>query len=92
MHAPRPILEPTVQYVGIHTRLQGYGGNRCARLLTADNQFAPDRKGEHPQQHLRRYQGILQEDAYGSWGELYGSGQITGGACWAGARRPHQPH
>ena len=44
-----------------------------------------DRKGEHPQRHLRQYRGILQADAYGGWGKLYGSGQITEAACWAHA-------
>ena len=51
-------------------------------------QYTPDRKGEHPQRHLRQYRGILQADAYGGWGKLYGSGQITEAACWAHARRP----
>ncbi|PRD65832.1 IS66 family transposase [Malikia granosa] len=50
-------------------------------------QYTPDRKGEHPQRHLRHYRGILQADAYGGWGKLY-SGQITEAACWAHARRP----
>ncbi|MYZ51441.1 IS66 family transposase [Malikia spinosa] len=50
-------------------------------------QYTPDRKGEHPQRHLRNYRGILQADAYGGWGKLY-SGPITEAACWAHARRP----
>ena len=50
-------------------------------------QYTPDRKGEHPQRHLRHYRGILQADAYGGWGKLY-AGQITEAACWAHARRP----
>ena len=51
-------------------------------------QYSPDRKGEHPQRHLETYRGILQADAYGGWGKLYTSGQITEAACWAHARRP----
>ena len=51
-------------------------------------QYTPDRKGEHPQRHLKNYHGILQADAYGGWGKLYASGQITEAACWAHARRP----
>lgn len=51
-------------------------------------QYTPDRKGEHPQQHLRHFRGVLQADAYGGWGKLYASGQITEAACWAHARRP----
>lgn len=51
-------------------------------------QYTPDRKGEHPQAHLRHYRGVLQADAYGGWGKLYDSGQIMEAACWAHARRP----
>lgn len=50
--------------------------------------YSPDRKGEHPQQHLRGFAGILQADAYGGWGKLYDSGNVTEVACWAHARRP----
>lgn len=51
-------------------------------------QYSPDRKGEHPQRHLRHFTGILQADAYGGWGRLYGDGRVTEAACWAHARRP----
>lgn len=50
--------------------------------------YSPDRKGEHPQRHLRDFAGILQADAYGGWGKLYASGHVTEAACWAHARRP----
>jgi hypothetical protein len=49
--------------------------------------YSPDRKGEHPRDHLKNYGGILQADAYGGWIRLYGSG-VTEAACWAHARRP----
>jgi len=51
-------------------------------------QYSPDRKGEHPQRHLKKYSGILQADAYGGWIKLYDSGNVTEAACWAHARRP----
>lgn len=51
-------------------------------------QYSPDRKGEHPQKHLKKFSGILQADAYGGWGKLYGSGRVLEAACWAHARRP----
>ena len=51
-------------------------------------QYSPDRKGEHPQRHLKHYSGILQADAYGGWIKLYNSGDVTEAACWAHARRP----
>ena len=51
-------------------------------------QYSPDRRGEHPQRHLRDFKGVLQADAYGGWGRLYGGGHVTEAACWAHARRP----
>ena len=45
-------------------------------------------KGEHPQDHLAKFSGILQADAYGGWGKLYDSGRVVEAACWAHARRP----
>ena len=33
--------------------------------------FSPNRKGEHPQGHLKNFQGILQADAYAGFRELY---------------------
>lgn len=50
--------------------------------------YSPDRKGEHPRDHLGRFAGILQADAYGGWNGLYDSGRVTEAACWAHARRP----
>ena len=32
--------------------------------------YSPDRRGEHPQQHLARYAGILQADAYAGFAPL----------------------
>ena len=54
--------------------------------------FSPDRKGEHPQNHLKDFKGILQADAYAGFKELYkadvdGSVQIREAACWAHLRR-----
>jgi transposase len=50
--------------------------------------YSADRKGEHPQRHLRDFRGILQADAYGGWNALYDSGRVVEAACWAHARRP----
>ncbi len=53
--------------------------------------YSRDRKGEHPQEHLANYVGILQADAYGGYGHLYegnrSPGPIKEAACWAHARR-----
>ena len=59
-----------------------------ASLLQPGTSTRQTARGEHPQRHLRQYRGILQADAYGGWGKLYGSGQITEAACWAHAPRP----
>lgn len=51
-----------------------------------------DRRGEHPAQHLERFTGILQADAYGGFNALYDPGRqpkpITPAFCWSHARRP----
>ncbi len=53
--------------------------------------FSPDRRGEHPQGHLAGWTGVLQADAYGGYGKLYGGERkpapIIEAACWAHARR-----
>ncbi|NJS37501.1 MAG: IS66 family transposase [Brachymonas sp.] len=55
--------------------------------------YSPDRKGEHPQTHLKDFQGILQADGYAGYERLYekrdehGAPQILEAACWAHARR-----
>jgi transposase len=49
--------------------------------------YSPDRKGEHPQQHLSGFTGTLQADGYAGFQRLYGGGQIQEAACWAHVRR-----
>ncbi len=54
--------------------------------------FSADRKGEHPQRHLKGFKGILQADAYAGFKELYkpdatGNGLVREAACWAHLRR-----
>lgn len=49
--------------------------------------YSPDRKGEHPQQHLRQFTGTLQADAYAGFNPLYENGRIREAACWAHVRR-----
>jgi hypothetical protein len=48
--------------------------------------YSPDRRGEHPKEHLKPFTGILQADAYAGFGHLYGE-RIREAACWAHARR-----
>jgi transposase len=48
--------------------------------------YSPDRKGEHPRQHLEQFRGILQADGYQGYARLYDRG-VTEAACLAHARR-----
>ena len=82
------------------------GGTKTARLWTyvRDDRsfdgtappavvfhFSRDRGGEHPQEHLRGWQGILQADAYAGYNPLYDLGRQPGpvapALCWSHARR-----
>jgi transposase len=49
--------------------------------------YSPDRKGEHPERHLREFRGTLQADAYAGFQQLYENGRIQEAACWAHVRR-----
>lgn len=54
--------------------------------------FSPDRKGEHPREHLADFTGTLQADAYAGFRELYepgldGETRVREAACWAHLRR-----
>lgn len=87
---PVPVLAP------------GRGKTRTGRLWTyvrddrasASDQpaavwfgYSPDRKGEHPQKHLKNFQGVVQADGYAGFNALYESGKIVEAACWAHVRR-----
>lgn len=49
--------------------------------------YSPNRKGGHPQRHLKDFKGILQADGYAGYERLYASGEVAEAACWAHARR-----
>lgn len=85
---------------------QGTGKAKTGRLWTVrrDNRswspgdppsvffrYSPDRKSEHPLEHLRGYSGYLQADAYAGYNKLYDPerkpGPIIAVGCWAHARR-----
>ena len=87
---PVPVLAP------------GTGKTRQARLWTyvrddrphgdeaapaAWYRYSPDRKGIHPQTHLKDYNGILQADAYAGYNAVYETGRVLEAGCWAHARR-----
>lgn len=60
--------------------------------------YSPDRKGEHPRDHLGSFRGDLHADGYAGFGELYQAkdGQpppVNEMACWAHVRRKfHDVH
>ena len=41
-------------------------------------QFSPDRRGQHPKDHLKRYQGWMHADGYSGFNDLYRSVHATG--------------
>jgi transposase len=49
--------------------------------------YSPNRKGEHPQQHLADFTGILQADAFAGFNRLYEGGAIQEAPCMAHIRR-----
>ncbi|RZU98206.1 IS66 family transposase [Spiribacter vilamensis] len=87
---PVPVLAP------------GRGQTRTARLWTYVRderaaggetppavlfRYSPDRKGLHPQRHLRAFTGVLQADGYPGFRALYETGRVQEAACWAHVRR-----
>ncbi|MGP3699759.1 IS66 family transposase [Rhodobacter sp. NSM] len=82
------------------------GGTKTARLWTyvRDDRpfggtappavvfrFSRDRAGEHPAEHLKGWQGLLQADAYVGYNQLYHGdrkpGPVLPALCWSHARR-----
>ena len=49
--------------------------------------YAPDRKGTHPQNFLGDWKGILQTDDYVGYDALYRKEQVIEAGCWAHVRR-----
>jgi hypothetical protein len=49
--------------------------------------YSPDRKGEHPTEHLKTFQGTLQADAFAGFNRIYETGRVEEAACWAHVRR-----
>jgi hypothetical protein len=49
--------------------------------------YSPDRKGEHPQKHLKDFRGTIHADGYAGFNELFAGNRITEAACWAHVRR-----
>lgn len=87
---PVPVLQP------------GRGSTKTGRLWTyvrdsrpAGSQappavwfaYSPDRKAKHCAEHLAKFEGVLQADAYAGFERLYETGKIGEAGCWAHVRR-----
>jgi transposase len=59
------------------------GGRPAAALFS----YSPDRKGEHPQAHLKEFRGVIHADGYAGCNALFAGGRIIKAACWAHVRR-----
>ena len=49
--------------------------------------YSPDRKGEHPQAHLKDFRGDIHADGYARFTDMIYGGRIVKTACWAHVRR-----
>lgn len=49
--------------------------------------YSPDRKGAHPQRHLKEYRGMLHADGYAGFKALDRNGSVREAACRAHVRR-----
>ena len=45
--------------------------------------YSPDRKGEHPRDHLKEFRGVIHADGYAGFNELFAGNRIAEAACWA---------
>jgi len=65
-----------------------FGGRSAPAALF---HYSRDRRAEHPKEHLVRYGGILQADAYSGYDQLYTAERqpqpLVQALCWAHARR-----
>ena len=61
-----------------------YNGSRAPAAIYF---YSPDRKGEHPQKHLKSFKGVLHADGYAGFNAIFERGAITEAACWAHVRR-----
>jgi transposase len=87
---PVPVLAPGLGKTKTG-RLWAYvrDGRPCGRKPAPAAVFfySPDRKGEHPQTHLKNFKGILHADGYAGFNPVFETGHVTEAACWAHVRR-----
>jgi len=61
-----------------------FGGSRKPAALFF---YSPDRKGEHPQAHLKDFRSVIHADGYAGFNEQFTGGRIVEAGCWAHVRR-----
>ena len=61
-----------------------YAGERPPAALF---RYSPDRKGEHPRDHLKEFRGVIHADGYAGFRELFAGNCIAEAGCWAHVRR-----
>jgi transposase len=87
---PVPVLEPgkgrtKTGRLWVYARDERPAGQKTAPAVWFA--YTPDRSGKHPNQHLAKFKGTLQADAYAGFNRLYDSGDVNEAACWAHVRR-----
>jgi transposase len=98
---PVPVLEPgrgktRTGRLWVYLRDERPWGGQAPPAVVY--RYSPDRKGEHPRDHLGSFRGDLHADGYAGFGELYQAkdGQpppVREVACWAHVRRKfHDVH
>ncbi len=76
---PVPVLEPgsgktKTGPLWTYVRDDGPAGSNAASAVWFG--YSPDRRGEHPAEHLKNYHGILQADGFAGFNRLYETGRI----------------
>lgn len=98
---PVPVLEPgrgktRTGRLWVYLRDERPWGGQAPPAVVY--RYSPDRKGEHPRDHLGTFRGDLHADGYAGFAELYQAkdGQpppVSEVACWAHVRRKfHDVH
>lgn len=83
---PVPVLAPgqgKTKQARLWTYVRDDRPSASQRPLAVWFTYSPDRKGEHPKQHLSGFSGILQADGDAGFHHLYEGGLIREAACWA---------
>jgi transposase len=97
---PVPVLEPgkgRTKQGRLWAYVRDGRGYGSTDPLTVAYRYSPDRKGDHPREHLAAFSGVLHADGYAGFAELYRTpatindggtlSRIVEAACWAHARR-----